>query len=150
MIWIRCSIVITGIIPHRSRGNAPEMSCTEKARLEVERQRKAIAWEEERQRKVIAFEGDPHRWRLVQLANRRLPQTRTIKVRSSPEISSFSSVPTVPQKEVAAIFEGKFDPKNLYKLHRKVVLTNEDEDEITIKKRGKYLQTWWMSTYVEL
>ena len=37
--------------------------------------------------------------------------------------------PAVPQKEVAAIFEGKFDPKNLYK-HRKLTLTNEDDDEV--------------------
>ena len=69
----------------------------EKARLEVERQRKAIAWEEERQRKAIAleeerqrkaiaFEEDLYRQKLAQLATpqgegRRLPLTRMTKVR---------------------------------------------------------------------
>jgi hypothetical protein len=35
--------------------------------------------------------------------------------------------PAISQKQIAAIFEGSFDPKYLYKLH----LANEDENEIT-------------------
>ncbi|KAN0079533.1 hypothetical protein V8E54_004747 [Elaphomyces granulatus] len=120
----------------------------EKARLEVERQRKAIAWEEERQRKAIAleeerqrkaiaFEEDLYRQKLAQLAppqgeGRRPTADEDDEGEIPPEAIEVSLLfPAVPQKEVAAIFEGKFDPKNLYKLHRKVTLTNEDEDEVS-------------------
>jgi hypothetical protein len=109
----------------------------EKARLEVERQRKAIAWEEEHQRKAIAFEEELHRQKLAQLATPlregRYPTAdEDDEGEISPEAIEVSlHFPAVPQKEIAAIFEGKFDPKNLYKLHRKVTLANEDGDEVS-------------------
>ena len=42
------------------------------------------------------------------------------------------SFPDIPQKEIAAIFEGKFDTANLYKLHGKISLDVEDDEEISI------------------
>jgi hypothetical protein len=63
-------------VPHRFQGKRPRDQLyeleLEKARFEVECQRKTIpwlAWEEERQRKAIAFEEDLHRQRLAQLTN---------------------------------------------------------------------------------
>jgi hypothetical protein len=34
-----------------------------------------------------------------------------------------------PQKGLAAIFEGKFDPTNRYKLHKKASLSKDDDEE---------------------
>jgi hypothetical protein len=36
--------------------------------------------------------------------------------------------PAIPQKEIAAIFEGKFDPADLYKLHRS--LNNVENEQV--------------------
>ncbi|KAN0067895.1 hypothetical protein V8E54_014142 [Elaphomyces granulatus] len=40
--------------------------------------------------------------------------------------------PAISQKDIAAIFENKFDPRNLYKLYRKVSLTVVEEEEISV------------------
>jgi hypothetical protein len=99
----------------------------------VGQHRRAIIWEEERQQKE-----DLYRQKLAQLATpqgegRRPTADEDDEGEIPPEaIEAFLLFPAIPQKEVAAIFEGKFDPKNLYKLHRKVTLTNEDEDEVSL------------------
>jgi hypothetical protein len=115
----------------------------EKARLEVERQRMAIAFEQQRQQKALAYDEDIHRQKLAQLANphgsnpqgggRRSPLDQADEGEFPPEAVEISPrYPGVPQKEIAAIFEGKFNPKNLYKLHRKASLDIEDEDVISL------------------
>ena len=102
----------------------------EKACLEVERQHKALA-----------FEEDLHQQHLAQLnadaRARQLDQSHGLDDDEDGEISSEAKevsllFSAILQKEIAAIFEGKFNPTNLYKLHRKVTLSIEDEEEISV------------------
>ena len=76
----------------------------------------------ERQRKVIAFED----LRCQKYNENEIP----------PEAVEVSLLfPAASQEEVAAIFKGKFDPKNLYKLHWKAIFTIEDDDEVLLLDR---------------
>jgi hypothetical protein len=103
----------------------------------------AIAFEQQRQQKALAHDDDIHRQKLAQLANpqgvnppgesRRSALDDDDEGEFPPEAIEISPLyPGVPQKEIAAIFEGKFNPKNLYKLHRKASLDFDDEDVVSL------------------
>jgi hypothetical protein len=135
----------------------------EKARLELDRQRKAAAFEEEQRArqeeqraKQIAFE-DERRAKELAFDEERRAQERELHQQKLAQLTSADSsgtrradqdddegeipseakavsllFPIAPQKEIAAIFEGKFDPVNLYKLRGRVSLTKDDDDEISV------------------
>jgi hypothetical protein len=105
--------------------------------LELDKARIAL----EREQKALVFEQELHQRRLAHLdaeaVDRRHPNPQLPVSDDEGEISPVAkevalSFPAVPQKEIAAIFEGKSDPANLYKLHRKVSLAMEDDEEISI------------------
>ncbi|KAN0079042.1 hypothetical protein V8E54_005555 [Elaphomyces granulatus] len=105
--------------------------------LELDKARIAL----EREQKALVFEQELHQRRLAHLdaeaVDRRHPNPQLPVSDDEGEISPVAkevalSFPAVPQKEIAAIFEGKSGPANLYKLHRKVSLAMEDDEEISI------------------
>jgi hypothetical protein len=129
----------------RSRDDELYQIELEKARLELERQRKTLAFEEQRQANELAFDQE-RRAHEKDLYQRRLAQLTTESSTSHrpeadeedegeipPEAKEVSLLfPTAPQKEIAAIFEGKFNPTNLFKLHWKVTLSNNEEEDISM------------------
>jgi hypothetical protein len=101
----------------------------ERARIELERQRKALAFEEDLHRRQLAQydAGVPD-------PNRRQNNVDDEEEGEIPPEAKEAALlfPAISQKDIAAIFENKFDPRNLYKLYRKVSLTVVEEEEISV------------------
>jgi hypothetical protein len=123
------TVELTAGLGKRPRANELHQLELERARIELERQRKALA-----------FEEDPHRRQLAQYdAGAPAPNQRQNNVDDEeegeipPEAKDAALLfPAISQKDIAAIFENKFDPRNLYKLYRKVSLTVVEEEEISV------------------
>lgn len=98
----------------------------------------ALAHEKERQRRQLAYDEDFHQRKLSQLdVDSRHPSRAQPEDDDEGEIAPEAKeitllYPAIPSKNIAAIFDGTFDPKDLYKLHRTVSLDVDDEDEISI------------------
>jgi hypothetical protein len=100
----------------------------ERARIELERQRKALAFEEDLHRRQLAQydEGAPG-------PNQRQNNADDEEGEIPPEAKEAALLfPAISQRDIGAIFENKFDPRNLYKLYRKVSLTVVEEEEISV------------------
>ena len=99
-----------------------------------ERRAKELAFDEERRTQ----ERELHQQKLARLTAADLPGSRSPDKDDDegeipPEAKEVSLLfPIAPQKEVAAIFEGKFDPVNLYKLRGRVTLSRDDDEEISV------------------
>lgn len=133
-------------IAQQSRDDELQQIELEKARLDLERQRKAIVFEEQRRANELAFDEE-RRAQERELHQRKLAQLLPLEYQQLNQLSNQEGVdegeipleakevsllfPAAPQKEIAAIFEGKFDPANLCKLHRKVTLSNDEDEEIS-------------------
>ncbi|KAN0070925.1 hypothetical protein V8E54_011090 [Elaphomyces granulatus] len=92
---------------------------------------KELAFEEEHR----AHERELHQQRLANLAATDSPNDRQATHEDDEgeiplEAQAVSlHFPIAPQKELAAIFEGKFDRTNPYKLRGKVSLSKDDDEE---------------------
>jgi hypothetical protein len=105
-----------------------------KAAFENERRAKELAFDEERR----VHERELHQQRLARLmsaasadssGNRHADKDDGDNV-IPPEAKEVSLLfPQASQKEIAVIFEGKFDPTNLHKLRERVFLMSKDDDE---------------------
>jgi hypothetical protein len=72
-----------------------------------------------------------------------------MKVRYPPEAKEVSLLfPVAPQKEIASIFEGKFDPVNLYKLRGRVSLSKVTGGKFRAKKRSGTVKDYCHSLQV--
>jgi hypothetical protein len=144
----------------------------EKARLELDRQRKAAAFEEEQRAKQLAFD-DERRAKELAFDEERRAQERELHQQKLARITSVDSsvtrhvdqdddegeippeakevsllFPVASQKEIASIFEGKFDPVNLYKLRGRVSLSNVTGGKFRAKKRSGTVQDYCHSLQV--
>jgi hypothetical protein len=102
----------------RTRDDELHELVLKRARLEVERQEKALLFEEDLHRRQLAqYEiGAPG-------VNRR-PNNVDDEEEGEipPEVKEVVLLfPAISQKEIAAIFDNKFDPRNLYKLYYRKV-----------------------------
>lgn len=170
----------------RTRDDELRQLEVDKARLDLDRLRKTTefeeqqrlretAFQEDRRAKELAFEEERraherelHQQKLAHLVATDSPNDRQATHEDDEgeiplEAQAVSlQFPIAPQKELAAIFEGKFDPTNLYKLRGKVSLSKDDDDEeisvsggkLRAKKRSGTLKDYqhpsvWSAAFLE-
>ena len=131
--------------------------------FEDERRAKELAFDEERR----AQERELHQQKLARITSVDSSVTRHVDQYEDegeipPEAKEVSLLfPVAPQNEIASIFEGKFDPVNLYKLRGRVSLSKDDDEEISVtggklraKKRSGTVKDYprpdvWSESFLE-
>lgn len=122
--------------------------------FEDEHQAKELAFDEERR----AQERELHQQKLARITSvdSSVDSSVTRHVDQDddegeipPEAKEVSLLfPVAPQKEIASIFEGKFDPVNLYKLRGRVSLSKVTGGKFRAKKRSGTVKDYCHSLQV--
>ena len=128
--------------PDVRQANLPDrpQKCTRKEErddelhaLELEAKRAAIEHDNEIRRRALQQQEELHQLKLAQFNTEYTsnPNDQDDEGEIPPEAKAVSLLfPSAPQKEVAAIFNNKFDPTNLYKLCRKIGLPSDADAKI--------------------
>jgi hypothetical protein len=108
--------------------------------LELEAKRAMIEHENEVRRRALQQQEELHQLKLAQFSTEYTPNLNDQDDEGEIPLEAKAVsllFPSAPQREVAAIFNNKFDPSNLYKLCRKIGLLSDADDQDISFTRGK-------------